>query len=257
MFVKQFPLPGRWTGSTPKDCMGKLYFRQLLGGRDFGQDNAFASQMENFIYLIGDKETRECVVIDPAWDISGILKIIEQDGMKLTGALATHYHQDHIGGDIFGFQIQGLPELMAQAPCKVHVHKLEAEGVQKVTGLSQNDLVCHESGDTLKVGDIDIHLLHTPGHTPGSMCYRLKDALVSGDTLFLQGCGRVDLPGGNSEQMYETITTRFQSLPDNMVLFPGHAYGGEHAPMGEVRKTNSMLRVKDLTTWKRLHGVSH
>lgn len=234
--------------------MSTLYFRQLRGGRDFGAENAFAAQMENFVYLIGDKDSGECVVVDPAWDIAALIDVATQDGMKITGALATHYHPDHIGGEIFGFKIQGLPELMALNPCHVHAHKLEADGILQVTGLSASDIVQHESGDVVQVGDIAIELLHTPGHTPGSMCYRLKDAIVSGDTLFLQGCGRVDLPGGNSEQMYETLTKRFTSLPDETILFPGHAYGGENAPMGKVRKTNAMLRVKDMATWSRIHG---
>ncbi len=223
--------------------MSQLYFRQIPLG-----------QMENFAYLIGDKTTHECVVVDPAWDIQEILDIAAADGMKVTGALASHYHQDHIGGSIFGMNIEGLAKLMTLNPCKCHAHKLEAPGIMKVTGLSESDLVKHDSGDKLKVGNIEIELLHTPGHTPGSMCFRLKDALVSGDTLFLDGCGRVDLPGGNSEQMYETLTQRFSTLPDSTVLYPGHSYGGEHAPMGEVRAHNPMMQIHDLKTWKRIRG---
>jgi hydroxyacylglutathione hydrolase len=234
--------------------MSTLYFKQLLGGRDFGESNALASQMENFVYLIGDRDTKECMVVDAAWDIQGIIDIATLDGMKIVGALATHYHPDHVGGSIMGFNIQGLAELMRLNPCKVHAHKLELPGMKQVTGLSDGDFVAHASGDVVKVGDISVELLHTPGHTPGSMCFRLKEALVSGDTLFLQGCGRVDLPGGNSEQMYETLTQRLSTISDDTVLFPGHAYGGEHAPMSELRKTNAMLRVKDMATWTRIHG---
>lgn len=234
--------------------MNQLYFKQLLGGRDFGRENPFAAQMENFVYLIGDRKTHECVVVDPAWEIREILDIAAKDGMKITGALATHYHPDHIGGSAFGMNIEGIADLIALNPCKCHVHKLEASGVNQVTGLSKSDLVLHESGDVLKVGDVSIELLHTPGHTPGSLCFRLKDSLVSGDTLFLQGCGRVDLPGGDSEQMYETLTQRLSTLPDSTILYPGHAYGGEHAPLSEVKANNPMMRVKDLTTWKRIRG---
>ena len=234
--------------------MSTLYFKQLLSGRNFGTTNALAEQMENFVYLIGDRDSGECVAVDPAWDIQGIVDIAAQDGMKIVGALATHYHPDHVGGSIMGFNIQGLAELMGINPCPVHAHKLELAGMKQVTGLSDSDFVSHESGDVVKVGDISIDLLHTPGHTPGSMCFRLKDALVSGDTLFLQGCGRVDLPGGDSEQMYETLSQRLSSIPGETILFPGHAYGGENASMSSVRKTNSMLRVKDMATWVRIHG---
>lgn len=235
--------------------MSTLYFKQLLSGRDFGSENALASQMENFVYLIGDRDKKECVVVDASWDIQGILDIAAHDDMKIVGALATHYHPDHVGGSIMGFNIEGLAELMDLNPCHVHTHKLELDGMKQVTGLSDSDFICHESGDVVKVGDVDIKLLHTPGHTPGSLCFCVSDTLVSGDTLFLQGCGRVDLPGGNSEQMYETLTQRLASIPPDTILFPGHAYGGENAPMSTVRKTNAMLRVKDITTWSRIHGA--
>ena len=152
----------------------KLYFRQLLAGRDFARNDTRAQQMENFVYLIGDREKGECVVIDPAWDIAGILHIAEQDHMKVVAALATHYHPDHVGGHIFGMDIEGLAELMAKNPCKVHAHKLEKEGILAITGISSSDIIAHTSGDIVKVGTIEIELLHTPGHTPGSLCFRVK-----------------------------------------------------------------------------------
>ncbi|MCG3174491.1 MAG: putative polyketide biosynthesis zinc-dependent hydrolase BaeB [Myxococcota bacterium] len=234
--------------------MGRVYLKQLLAGRDFAESDFAAGQMMNFVYLIGDRDAGECVVADPAWDVDGIIAAAEADGMKITGALATHYHPDHVGGEIFGMNIQGLPRLMEINPCKTHVHKLEADGVRMVTGLADSDLVKHESGDVLKVGEVEIEMLHTPGHTPGSLCFRLKDALIAGDTLFLQGCGRVDLPGGDPDEMYYTLTQRLSKLPGDMILFPGHAYGGEHAAMEKVRRTNPYLQIKDINTWRRHMG---
>ena len=150
-----------------------------------------------------------------------------------------------------------LPTLMAACPCPVHVHRAEAEGVRVVTGLSKSDLVSHDSGDKVKVGELEIELLHTPGHTPGSQCFRVRatqhepgGALVAGDTLFLQGCGRVDLPGGDPDQMYETLSRRLSDLPGDTVLLPGHAYGGERATMDEVRATNSTLRISSLAEFR-------
>jgi glyoxylase-like metal-dependent hydrolase (beta-lactamase superfamily II) len=218
--------------------MGTFYLKQLLVGREVGRGDRIGSQMQNFVYLVGDRDAGECLVIDPAWDVDGIIATAQADDMKIVGALATHYHPDHVGGRIFGIGITGLAELMTVNPCPVHAHDLEADGIRKVTGLSETDLVRHAANDKILVGDVAIELLHTPGHTPGSACFRVADALVAGDTLFLQGCGRVDLPGGDREEMRRTLTQRLAKLSDTLELYPGHAYGGEHAPLSEVRRTN-------------------
>lgn len=221
--------------------MADLYLRQLLVGRDVGVGDPAGTQMQNFVYLVGDRAAGKCLVVDPAWDVAGIVDRAAEDGMRITGALVTHYHPDHVGGSIFGLSIEGLAKLLDLAACKVHVHKLEADGVKKVTGLSESDLVRHEGNDRVKVGDVEVELLHTPGHTPGSQCFRVGDALVSGDTLFLQGCGRVDLPGGDRDEMQRTLTERLARLPDDLTLYPGHAYGGERAKLDEVRRTNPVF----------------
>jgi glyoxylase-like metal-dependent hydrolase (beta-lactamase superfamily II) len=112
-----------------------------------------------------------------------------------------------------------------------------------------------DSEEVLSIGSIDITFLHTPGHTPGSQCFRVGDSLVAGDTLFLQGCGRVDLPGGDSEVMYDTLTRRLAKIQDEVMLFPGHNYGGKpSAPMGDVRETNSYLQIKSLEDWLAVMG---
>lgn len=228
----------------------KLYFRQLLAGRDFAKDDPNAKGMENFVYLIGDIKKRECAVVDAAWDIDGILDIANKDGMKIVAALATHYHPDHVGGDIFSMNIEGLAKLLSKNPCLVHAHKLEKSGIIKVTGLSDSDIVAHDSGDIVKVGDIEIKLLHTPGHTPGSICFSLNNSLISGDTLFLRSCGRVDLPGGDVEEMYRTINDRLSTLSNNTIVFPGHAYKGNKDSMGNIKEHNPVFKFMDLKTFK-------
>lgn len=234
----------------------RFYFKQLLTGVDVAQSDPSARSMANFIYLIGDRDTRECMVVDPAWDVDGLLKILEEDEMKLTGALVTHYHPDHVGGHIFGMDIIGLPRLMEKNPVPVYVNKHEAEGVKQVTGLSDTDLKSVDSEDKLKIGNIEISCLHTPGHTPGSQCFRVEDGLIAGDTLFLQGCGRVDLPGGDSETLYHTLTKRLTKIQNEVVLYPGHNYGGKgSAPMGTVRSSNYYLNVNSLEEWFRLMGA--
>ena len=221
--------------------MARLYLKQLLMGRDVAKGDCAATQMQNFVYLVGDADAGECLVIDPAWDIQGILDAAAADGMTITGALATHYHPDHVGGGMFGMEVEGLAKLMELGPCKVHAHTAEVEGIEVVTGLSKGDLIGHDSGDKIAAGEVEVELLHTPGHTPGSSCFRVKDALLAGDTLFLTGCGRVDLPGGDPEEMQRTLGQRLTTLPDTMTLYPGHAYGGESATMDVVRRTNPSL----------------
>jgi hydroxyacylglutathione hydrolase len=219
-----------------------FYLRQLRAGRDFARGDQAAGQMANFVYLVGDKARRECVVVDPAWDVRGIIDAAKTDGMKVTGALVTHYHPDHVGGPMFGLHVQGLTQLLAENPCAIHVHEAEAEYVKKVTGVSDTDLTKHASGDKVLAGDVEIELLHTPGHTPGSMCFRCRNALIAGDTLFLQGCGRTDLPGGDGPTLMRSLTERLMTLPDDLVLYPGHEYGGTSAPMSWVKQNNPVLR---------------
>jgi hydroxyacylglutathione hydrolase len=241
--------------------MAQLYLKQLLAGRDFATGDQMAAGMQNFAYLVGDLDARECVVVDPAWDVDGLIAAAAADGMTITGALVTHYHPDHCGGSMFGFDIQGIAELGAKCGCKAHVHRLESDGVRMVTGLAKTDLIEHDSGDKVRVGGIEIELLHTPGHTPGSMCFRVaglthgeEEALLAGDTLFLQGCGRVDLPGGDAEQMFRTLNERLASLPAQTLLLPGHAYGGEKATLGQVRRTNPTLQLTTLQSFLRRMG---
>ncbi len=210
--------------------------------------------MQNFTYLVGSRSTREVVVVDPAWDIGSLQNHLAERNYKLTGALVTHYHPDHIGGSFGNHQIEGLAELMAHNPVKVYAHRQEAAGVKKVTGLSHSDVLEVDSGDVLRVGEVDVEFLHTPGHTPGSQCFRIKRALVSGDTLFINGCGRVDLPGSNPEDMYHSLQ-KLKALPEDTLLLPGHNYGPTpSATLGEARTKNTYLAVKDLNTWRTFMG---
>jgi glyoxylase-like metal-dependent hydrolase (beta-lactamase superfamily II) len=233
----------------------RVYFRQLLSGRDFATTDNIARQMVNFVYLIGDRETGEAVAIDPAYDVRGILDILAADGMKLVGALATHYHPDHVGGSMGGFTISGVRELLTLHPVPIHVQADESPWVKRVTGASDSDLVEHASGDTVMVGDIPIELIHTPGHTPGSQCFFVDGKLVSGDTLFLEGCGRMDLPGADPAAMYESLTQKLAKVPDDAILFPGHQYSMDpYASMGDTRQMNYVFRPKTAEQWLMMFG---
>jgi glyoxylase-like metal-dependent hydrolase (beta-lactamase superfamily II) len=218
-----------------------LYFTQHAVG-----------EMANLAYLIGDTVSRQALVVDPAWNVDVLLDQAEQDGMEVVGALVTHYHQDHVGGQLFGLSIEGVDKLLARKQVPLHVNKIEAEGLIKVTGVSKGDLVTHEGGDSVELGGIRIRLMHTPGHTPGSQCFLVEEEgqpghLVSGDTLFLDSCGRVDLPGSSPEDMYHSLNGVLKKLPDETLLFPGHLYAPEsRSTMGEQKRSNPFLRVTSL-----------
>jgi glyoxylase-like metal-dependent hydrolase (beta-lactamase superfamily II) len=233
----------------------RLYFRQLLAGRDVAVGDPLARQMVNFVYLIGDRETGEAVVVDPAYDVAGICDLLDADGMTLTGALVTHYHPDHVGGSMMGYAIEGVAELLERRPVPVHVHEDEAAGVLRMTGASATDLVQHHGGDVVTVGRVPIELIHTPGHTPGSQCFLVDGHLVAGDTLFLEGCGRTDLPGGDSRELYYSLTQRLAKVPDDTVLFPGHLYSAEpSATLGETRRWNFVFRPRSVEQWLAMFG---
>jgi glyoxylase-like metal-dependent hydrolase (beta-lactamase superfamily II) len=233
----------------------RLYFRQLLAGKDVASDDMVARQMVNFIYLIGDRETGQAVVVDPAYDPQGLLDVLAEDEMELTGVLATHYHPDHVGGEMMGISINGVADLLELSSVPIHVQDLEADLVTKVTGVTDANLVRHGSGDVVSVGAIDIELIHTPGHTPGSQCFFVDNCLVAGDTLFLEGCGRTDLPGGDPREMYESLTTRLARIPDDAVLYPGHLFAPQaSATMGETRSNNYVLAPRTPGEWLAMFG---
>lgn len=227
----------------------QLYFRQLLGGVDFAASDPLARQMLNFSYLLGDTASGEALVVDPAYGVGDLLDAAESDAMSVVGALVTHHHADHVGGSLFGHDIEGLAELLARQSMPVHAHRAEVAMVEAATGLSASDVVAHDSGDRVSVGEVEVELLHTPGHTPGSQCFLLDSRLVSGDTLFLDGCGRTDLPGSDPEAMYDSLA-KLASLPADVVVYPGHRYSvPPSASMAQVRSTNAVFKPPTRQAW--------
>jgi len=202
--------------------------------------------MQNFVYLVGDPVTRQCVVVDPAWEIDTIVETVAADDMTLIGALVTHTHQDHVGGSLESWgmpgRIPGVEELLGQVATKVYVHKAEREFLP---GLG-SDLVRVDNHDTLDVGRLRLTFLHTPGHTPGSQCFLVDGRLISGDTLFIGSCGRTDLPGSDPSQMYYSLTQRLGALPEDTILFPGHNYGGASSTIGDEKRDNPFMRFAAL-----------
>jgi len=212
---------------------GRLYFKQIEMG-----------PMQNFVYLVGSTETRKVAVVDGAWGIDEILRIATKDEVEITHALVIYTHPDHVGGRFAGMEIEGVTELLGKCKAKVVVHKAEAEFLK---ALSPSDIIKAESGDKIDVGGVEIQLLHTPGHTPGSQCFLIDNRIVSGDTLFIGSCGRVDLPGSNPEQMYYSLTQKLMALPDDTVLFPGHNYSDQPtSTIGQQKQSNPYFQFHSL-----------
>lgn len=227
----------------------RFYFRQLLSGHDFAQHDPIAQQMVNFVYAVGDRHTGDCVLIDPAYAVDELVDIVEADGMKVSGVLATHFHADHIGGNMMGHHIEGVAHLLERCSCPVHVQADEVPWVMRTSGLGEDQLVAHHGGDTVMVGDIPITLVHTPGHTPGSQCFHVDGRLVSGDTLFLDGCGRTDFPGSDPAAMYDSLQT-LASMPDGTVVYPGHRYSvPSSATIDAIRESNYVFRPRSKDQW--------
>jgi glyoxylase-like metal-dependent hydrolase (beta-lactamase superfamily II) len=226
--------------------MGKVFFQQLEMG-----------PMQNFVYFVGDPETRSLAVVDPAWDIEGILDVARRTGLDITHLLVTLFHPDHLGGRMMGMSVRGAQDLLAAGvKAKVHIHKSEAPYVGRVTDLSESDLVKVESGDEIKVGNVPIRFIHTPGHTPGSQCFLVADALVSGDTLFIGSCGRVDLPGSDPRALYDSLKT-LGELPEGTRLFPGHNYASQpSSTIGEQKRRNAFMRFDSVEDFLAMMGYA-
>jgi glyoxylase-like metal-dependent hydrolase (beta-lactamase superfamily II) len=156
---------------------------------------------------------------------------------------------------MMGWGIEGIARLLEVAQVPVHVQADEAPWVARSAGVGLDELDVHHGGDVVRVGAIPITLVHTPGHTPGSQCFLVDGKLVAGDTLFLEGCGRTDLPGGDPEAMYESLTTRLAHVPDETVLYPGHLYSPDpSATMGHTRSHNYVFRLRTPEQWMTMFG---
>lgn len=218
-----------------------LYLKQLEIG-----------PMQNFVYLIGDQETRECLVVDPAWEVDRILEEAKRDEMTITGILVTHSHYDHVNG---------VEAILKATDARVYINKEEqaflkhsrAESTGIFINVSSPNLMVVSSGDKIKAGKIPVEFIHTPGHTPGSQCFLVNKNLVSGDTLFIGYCGRCDLPGGDPEKMYESLTQKLAKLDDETLLYPGHNYSDRAVTvLGEEKKTNPYLKPRNLEEFYRV-----
>lgn len=183
--------------------------------------------MMNFSYLVGAQGGTTAVLIDPSWDAAELIKAAKDEGRTIEALLLTHTHFDHANAVDKVAEKLGVP---------VYVHEAEAKELPK--GL---DVHTTKEKSTIDAAGLTITCLHTPGHTPGSQCFMAENALFTGDTLFVEGCGRVDLDGGSPEDMVMSLV-RLGQLPGNTVVYPGHNYGSKNTTtIAEQRRTNPYM----------------
>jgi len=248
--------------SIPED----FYFRQLTAGRDFALSSApvhdFARQMNNFVYVIGDKSEGIAMVIDGAWDPEAIANIVEADNLNLTTHIATHYHWDHIGGAVNGIRIPGIYD-WAERGLPVYIPSQELKLAAEQTDTDESLLTPLDDGQCMSIGKYGVEFIHTPGHSPGSMCLRVTTGaegdntqnisdilLITGDTVFPGSCGRLDLPGSDPKIMYDSLQ-KLTHLDNNLPIYPGHGYGGSSSTIGKEKKSG-LLRDITRTQWNQM-----
>lgn len=202
--------------------------------------------MENFIYLIHDHASNTAAIVDPAWEIDEVLNFAKAKDIRITDILLTHSHHDHING---------LQHTLEKTDARVHLLKPEA----KFWGANLVQPVLHHGGDQIIIGDSVINILHTPGHTPGSACYHVGNDLIAGDTLFVFGCGRCDLAGGDPEEMFQTLKKMKTGLPASTTLHPGHNYAPQSptSTMETQCQGNPFLHFEAAADFVRYRMVIH
>jgi glyoxylase-like metal-dependent hydrolase (beta-lactamase superfamily II) len=221
-----------------------------------------AKPLKNLIHIIAHKVSRECILIDACWDIDGILAYVQKHGLTIVGAIITHYHVDHCGGippppfDKYWVRVDGIARLLKLKPnLRVYANECEINAIIKANPeLNQKQFIPTMMGMKIEL-PVDravwmvgndmrtcIQFLHTPGHTPGSQCVLINNShMFSGDTLFVQSCGRLDFPDSSMNDMYHSLQQILAKLDDGIAVFPGHSYGGEFTTIG-FEKHHGLLR---------------
>jgi hydroxyacylglutathione hydrolase len=184
---------------------------------------------DNFSYVIGDETTKEAIVVDSSFNAGEIIRILKAMNFALKYIINTHSHSDHTAGNI---------ELSSVLNAKIVAHKLSKTNVD----------VKVDEGDVMYIGSIPVEIMYTPGHTPDGMCLLVNNQkLLTGDTLFVGECGRTDLPGGNSKDMYNSLFNKILRLRDDVEVYPGHDYGlKSSSTIGEEKRSNYTLEARSL-----------
>lgn len=180
-------------------------------------------------YIIREAASKTCCVVDPGYSPDLILKYIRENGLELEAILLTHGHFDHVGG---------VKAIAMETDCDVYLRAEELSMPPMMTAGKLYYTKIYPASGTLNLAGLTIRVIHTPGHTPGSVCLIVDDTMISGDTLFAGSCGRTDFPGGSWAQMNASLKA-LAALPGDYQVFPGH---GESTTLNEERKYNPYMK---------------
>ncbi len=186
--------------------------------------------LANFIYFIGDTSTKEIAVVDPAWNVPFLREEAQKLNLKIVSIFLTHGHPDHVNG---------LSELLKTHDVPVYISEHEAPFYKPKC----KNLIEVKNHARLKIGSVEFECILAPGHTPGCQCFLSGKHLLTGDVIFVDGCGRCDLPGGDPRQMYYSLYDIIMKLPDDITIYPGHNYGATPTDtIGHQKKSNPYLQ---------------
>ena len=200
----------------------------------------FLPQMANFSYMIGDPASKTCAVVDPAFDPEKIMSEIRAEGYTITHVINTHGHSDHTSGNAAIIEATGAALCIHEADADNVVNLLNRAFSRVMGGKGSPEANCRlHDNDAINVGQTELRVIHTPGHTPGSICIYAPGHLFTGDTLFVGAVGRTDLPGGSTRQLLDSVRQKLYTLPPETRVWPGHDYGtSPSSTIGREMETN-------------------
>src|SRR5688572_24340040 len=177
--------------------------------------------MANFTYVIADLQTNIAAIVDPSWDLQEIFQFLAKKKLKARHIINTHSHFDHVFGNDEVAKVTGAT-IIQHSDSPLHKDKAVVEN------------------DIISIGSVNVHVLHTPGHSKDSICLKIeKKAVFTGDTLFVSGVGRIDLPGGDPNEMYLSLYSKVSALDDQLTVYPGHDYGSSPvSTIGKEKQSN-------------------
>jgi len=195
-----------------------VFFKQIKVGR-----------MDNFNYVIGDEDSKIAALVDPSWEEEKLYDICEAEGYDIEMILITHTHFDHI---------EAVERIVEKTGAKIYIHANEKEAIENI----DTEIITVDDGDIIEIGKVKVKVHFTPGHTPGGITFQVEKKLITGDLLFVEGCGRTDLEGGDSKVLFESLQ-KIKAMPDYYEIYPGHDYGSkEHSTIAWEKKHNGFLQ---------------